>query len=90
MNILKIPRFARLLPALPLLVARASACPDCLLKNSGGMIEPQTVMAKMAFSASTLFMIAISFSVIGFMVWTMIKTCRDLDRERAHASSHEA
>jgi heme/copper-type cytochrome/quinol oxidase subunit 2 len=90
MNIPKIPRFARFLPALPLLVARASACPDCLLKNSGGVIEPQTVTAKLAFSASTLFLLGIFLSVVGVMVWMMIKTCRDLDRERTHAAPRKA
>jgi heme/copper-type cytochrome/quinol oxidase subunit 2 len=65
-----------------LVTASATACPDCALLNSGGTIEPQTVMAKMAFSVSTLLMIGIFFTVVGFMTWMMVKTCRDLAKER--------
>jgi hypothetical protein len=91
MNISKSFRFLLALPlGMALLVANASACPDCLLKNSGGVIEPQTVMAKVAFSASTLFLIGVFFSVIGFMIWMMVKTCRDLNQERALSSPREA
>lgn len=62
--------------------SNAIACPDCALKNSGGVIEPQTVMAKLAFSASTLLLLCVLFSVLGFMIWSMVRACRDLDRER--------
>jgi heme/copper-type cytochrome/quinol oxidase subunit 2 len=61
----------------------ASACPDCALKNSGGVIEPQTVTAKMALSDNTLFMILMVVGVIGFMVWMMVKTCRELTAQRS-------
>lgn len=60
----------------------AVACPDCTLQDSGGIIEPQTVMAKLAFSASTVLLMAIVFSAIGFLVWSMVKACRDLNKER--------
>lgn len=62
-------------------VMNAGACPDCALKNSGGIIEPQTLMAKLAFSFSTLLLLVILFSVLGFLVWSMIKTCRELDKQ---------
>jgi hypothetical protein len=64
------------------LAATARACPDCALKNSGGVIEPQTVTAKMALSDNTLFMILVVIGVLGFMVWTMIKTCKELAVQR--------
>lgn len=67
--------------------ATAGACPDCALRNSGGYIEPQTVVAKMALSDNTLFMIAVVLGVLGFMVWMMVKTCRDLAKERPLSSS---
>jgi len=60
----------------------AYACPDCALINSGGVIEPQTVAAKMAFSWSTLCLLCVFFSVVGCMVWAMVKTCRDLAKEK--------
>lgn len=59
----------------------AVACPDCALKNSGGVIEPQTVMAKMAFASSTLLLLGIVFSVGGFLIVVMIRACRDFSRE---------
>lgn len=70
-------------------IVRAGACPDCALKNSGGVIEPQTVTAKMALSDNTLFMILVVVAVIGFMVWMMVKTCRELaaDRDLQHGTS---
>jgi heme/copper-type cytochrome/quinol oxidase subunit 2 len=63
------------------LTAVSQACPDCTLKNSGGVIEPQTVTAKMALSDNTLFLIVVVIGVLGFMVWMMVKTCRELTKE---------
>jgi heme/copper-type cytochrome/quinol oxidase subunit 2 len=84
-------RFSKSLSAALLLACAASvaACPDCALKNSGGIIEPQTVTAKMALSNNTLFMILVVVGVIGFMVWMMVKTCRELsaDRDLQHGTS---
>jgi len=77
-------------PVLILSMASAVACPDCALQGTGGQIEPQTVVSKMAFSSSTLLMIGIVFAVIGFMTWIMVKTCRELARDRALSSSLEA
>jgi len=77
-------RFPKSFPAALLLAAAATAgaCPDCALKNSGGVIEPQTVTAKMALSDNTLFMILVVIGVLGFMVWMMVKTCRELAAQR--------
>ena len=77
------------LTALLIACASAAACPDCALQNSGGMIEPQTVTSKMAFSSSTLFLLGIFFSVVGFMTWIMVKTCRELNQERPLSPSLE-
>ena len=79
-----------ILPVLILSLANAMACPDCALQGTGGQIEPQTVVSKSAFSSSTLFMIGIVFAVLGFMTWIMVKTCREIARERALSSSLEA
>jgi heme/copper-type cytochrome/quinol oxidase subunit 2 len=78
---MRLPRF---LSAGFLLAVSGSAisCPDCALKNSGGVIEPQTVTAKMALSDNTLLMIVVVIGVLGFMVWMMVKTCRELAAER--------
>ncbi|MEI7963438.1 MAG: hypothetical protein WCI42_06370 [Verrucomicrobiota bacterium] len=84
MNFLK-PSIA--LAALLLACHSAVACPDCALKSSGGLIEPQTMTAKMAFSSSTLLLLGVFFSVVGFMVWIMVKTCRELQQERPLSSS---
>jgi hypothetical protein len=65
-----------------IMASQGEACPDCTLKNSGGVIEPQTVMAKLAFSASTLLLISILFMVLAFMIYSMVKACRDLGKER--------
>jgi hypothetical protein len=82
-------QFSLSFPALLILAVHANACPDCTLINSGGIIEPQTVMAKTAFSCSTLLFMGIVFSVMGFLVWMMVKTCRDLDQERLLSSVRE-
>ena len=79
-----------ILPVLILSLANATACPDCALKGTGGQIEPQTGVSKLAFSSSPLFMIGIVFGVLGFMTWIMVKTCREIGRERALSSSLEA
>ncbi len=60
------------------MLPQAIACPDCALKDSGGIIEPQTVTAKLAFSASTLMLMGFVFLVLGFLIWSMIKACQDL------------
>ena len=75
------------LAALLLACQSATACPDCALKSSGGLIEPQTMTAKMAFSSSTLLLLGVFFSVVGFMIWIMVKTCRELNQERPLSSS---
>ncbi|MCE9543148.1 MAG: hypothetical protein K8R38_06480 [Verrucomicrobia bacterium] len=75
------------LTALLLACQSAAACPDCALKSSGGLIEPQTMTAKMAFSSSTLLLLGVFFSVVGFMIWIMVKTCRELNQERPLSSS---
>jgi large-conductance mechanosensitive channel len=54
------------------------ACPDCALRTTGGQIEPQTLASKDAFSNSTLCMLAVFFLILGFMIFTMIKTCKEL------------
>jgi Na+-transporting NADH:ubiquinone oxidoreductase subunit NqrD len=66
-----------------LAAACVHACPDCTLINSGGTFEPRTIASKLAFSFSTLLLLGTVFFVIGFLIWTMVKTCRDLERERA-------
>jgi hypothetical protein len=43
--------------------------------------------AKMAFSSSTLLLLGVFFSVVGFMIWIMVKTCRELNQERPLSSS---
>lgn len=70
------------LSLLILSMANALACPDCALQGTGGQIEPQTVTSKLAFSSSTLFLIGIVFTVLGFMVWMMVRTCMELAKER--------
>ena len=79
--------FPALLASAFLAGATLQACPDCALKSSGGLIEPQTMTAKMAFSSSTLLLLGVFFSVVGFMIWIMVKTCRDLSRESPLSSS---
>ena len=78
------------LPVLILSLVNAMACPDCALQGTGGQIEPLTIVSKLAFSSSTLFMIGVVFSVVGFMSWIMVKTCREISRERPLSSSLEA
>jgi heme/copper-type cytochrome/quinol oxidase subunit 2 len=83
-------KLLKFLPALLLSVPSVYACPDCALTSTGGQIETQTIVSKLAFSSSTLFMLGIFFAVAGFMTWTMVKTCREISRERALSSSGEA
>jgi hypothetical protein len=75
------------LAALALFPAVATACPDCALKNSGGIIEPQTVTAKMALSDNTLLMIGMVIGVMAVMIWSMVRTLRDLEAQRALPSA---
>jgi heme/copper-type cytochrome/quinol oxidase subunit 2 len=78
------------LTALLLFVTKGVACPDCALTATGGQIEPQTVVSKLAFSSSTLFMIGMFLVVVGFMTWIMVRTCREIGRSRNLSSSLEA
>ena len=71
-------------------IAGAHACPDCALQSSGGLIEPQTMTSKMAFSASTLVLLGLVFSVIGLMVGYLIHYCRQFDRFREYEASRPA
>jgi len=71
-------------------LAVADACPDCALKSSGGLIEPQTMSSKMAFSSSTLLMLGLVFSVIGLMAACLIHYCRQYDRFREHEAHRAA
>lgn len=57
--------------------SQVMACPDCALKSSGGLIEPLTMVSKVAFSNSTLFMLGTFLTVLGFMIWVMVKACRE-------------
>ena len=83
-------KLLKFLPALLFSVASVSACPDCALTSTGGQIETQTIVSKLAFSSSTLFMLGIFFIVLGFMTWMMVKTCRELSKERPLSSIREA
>jgi len=71
-------------------VTVAGACPDCALKSSGGLIEPQTMTSKMAFSASTLLLLGLVFSVIGLMVAFLISYCRQYDRFHEYEARRES
>lgn len=75
-------KILRILPVLMASIAPVLACPDCALKNSGGVIEPQTVTAKMALSDNTLLMIAVVIGVLGFLIWSMVSTLRELEAQR--------
>ena len=74
----------KLLSAVLLMAAAASAgaCPDCKIQGNTTYVEPQTATAKMALSDNTLFMIVVVLGVLGVMVWMMVRTCRDLAKER--------
>jgi hypothetical protein len=76
-------KLVRILAAVPMMAVSAIACPDCTLQYSGGIIEPQTVAAKTAMSDSTLCMLGLFLLLVGFLVWSMIKTCRELAAQRA-------
>jgi heme/copper-type cytochrome/quinol oxidase subunit 2 len=71
-------------------ITMAGACPDCALQSSGGMIEPQTMTSKMAFSMSTLVMLGLVFAVIGLMVAFLVHYCRQYDRFREYEARHAA
>ena len=79
----------KLFTFLSLLIASlgtATACPDCALQGTGGQIEPLTLASKTAFSSSTLFMIGVVCAVVGFMFWMMVRTCREISRDRDDSS----
>ena len=63
--------------------AGAGACPDCSIRNNTTLVEQGSTTAKLALSDNVLLMIGIVFAVLGFMVWTMVKTCRELSAQRA-------
>jgi len=86
MSLCKKTRYVPALLCVLITAANAVACPDCSLINSGGIIEPQTVMSKLAFSLSTLFLLGMFFLVMSFLIWMMVKTCHDLSMERSLTS----
>lgn len=68
-----------------LFVAAASSsigCPDCSIKNNTTLVEQGSTTAKLALSDNVLLMIGIVMSVLGFMIWMMVKTCRELAAQR--------
>jgi heme/copper-type cytochrome/quinol oxidase subunit 2 len=77
-------RFFKSLPVALLLAAAASAgaCPDCSIKNNTTLVEQGSTTAKLALSDNVLLMIGIVMSVLGFMIWMMVKTCRELAAQR--------
>lgn len=77
-------RFSLFIPAAVLLAAAATvgACPDCSIANNTTLVEQGSTTAKMALSDNVLLMIGIVFAVLGFMVWMMVKTCRELAEQR--------
>ena len=77
----------KIIPALLLAAAStAGACPDCGIMGNTSYVESQTATAKMALSNNTLFMIVVVLGVLGFMIWMMVRTCRDLAKERPLSS----
>jgi heme/copper-type cytochrome/quinol oxidase subunit 2 len=62
--------------------ATTSACPDCSIKNNTTMVEQGSTTAKLALSDNVLLMIVIVMSVLAFMIWMMVKTCRELAAQR--------
>lgn len=77
-------RFSKSIPVVLLLAtaAGAVACPDCTIRGNTSYVESQTATAKAALSDNTLFMILVVLGVLGFMVWMMVKTCRELAAQR--------
>lgn len=71
-------------------IAQAGACPDCKLASSGGLVETQTMTAKMAFSSSTLVMLGLVFTVVGLLVAYLVSYCRQYDRLREHEARRDA
>ena len=55
-------------------------CPDCSLITTGGIVEAQTIVAKEAFSNSTLIMLGVVFIVLGFMIFIFVKTIKDFTK----------
>jgi hypothetical protein len=60
----------------------ALGCPDCSIQNNTTLVEQGSTTAKLALSDNVLLMIGIVISVLGFMIWMMVKTCRELAAER--------
>jgi len=77
-------RFSKFTPFLLFLtaVATAGACPDCSIKNNTTLVEQGSTTAKMALSDNVLLMIGVVLSVLGVLIWMMVKTCNDLAKER--------
>lgn len=71
-------------------ISTAGACPDCKLASSGGLVEAQTMTAKMAFSSSTLVMLGLVFTVVGLLVAYLISYCRQYDRFHEHEARRQA
>jgi hypothetical protein len=77
-------RFSKSITAVLLLAAAATAgaCPDCSIKNNTSLVEQGSTSAKLALSDNVLLMICIVSTVLGFMIWMMAKTCRELAAQR--------
>jgi heme/copper-type cytochrome/quinol oxidase subunit 2 len=77
-------RFSKSITAVLLLAAAATAgaCPDCSIKNNTSLVEQGSTSAKLALSDNVLLMICIVSTVLGFMIWMMVKTCRELAAQR--------
>jgi heme/copper-type cytochrome/quinol oxidase subunit 2 len=77
-------KFTKFITAVLFVAAAASAmaCPDCSIKNNTTLVEQGSTTAKLALSDNVLLMIGIVMSVLGFMIWMMVKTCRELEAQR--------
>ncbi|NBZ96620.1 MAG: hypothetical protein EBR40_09390 [Proteobacteria bacterium] len=77
-------KFTKFIPVVLFLaaIANAMACPDCSIKNNTTLVEQGSTTAKLALSDNVLLMIGIVMSVLGFMIWMMVKTCRELAAQR--------
>jgi hypothetical protein len=60
----------------------ALACVGCRAPGTSGPDEPQTITAGIALSWGVIGMLAVVFLIVGGLVYYIVDTCRNLDRDR--------
>jgi heme/copper-type cytochrome/quinol oxidase subunit 2 len=71
-----------------LLALNANACVGCRTQGDTLGNPEQIIQAGLAFSWSVLFMLVVVMSIVSWLVWFLIRTCRAVDSRHSAGPQH--